>query len=314
LSLEDVLEDDNIKFTTANKVILAANLARALLRMCSGDMPVQELKANNIYFLFDPSNSMASEGYNPYLACSLVLPRDHEKSHVEESEKHVDPFESEKREDSINSDSIKFPVLVSFGELLMEIAMGRKMGPYGVRVDIDLLVQIDAKHDAEVVVQTVGTPYVEVIKWCLEANQTNDFDSESDLDSDSEHGSDSRDSRKPNRQDREEQAQKKRKDAEKALCRDIMLHAVASLEEFLKIFAPGISPTSPFQFKAQKRTQRRMTVTKARGSIEKAGRQETGGPVLDNMRLNAGPTDQRCVVFDIVSYLRCGDPIPGLND
>ena len=122
-----MLEEDNIKFTTANKVILAANLARALLRICNGDMPVQVLKASNIHFLFDPSNSLASERYNLYLVCSLVLPRDHEKNHAEESKRHVDSFESEQREDSINSNAIKFPILVSFGELLIEIAIGRRM-------------------------------------------------------------------------------------------------------------------------------------------------------------------------------------------
>ncbi|KAB5536167.1 hypothetical protein GE09DRAFT_1141615 [Coniochaeta sp. 2T2.1] len=293
LSLEDVLDVDASHFMPGDKVILAANLARALLRMYSGDMTIPEMTAKDIYFLFNESDSMVSEGYNPYWACTLVSPRDHEKSDVEGPEKHDDTFESEKRKDSGNS--IKFPMLLSFGELLMEIALGRKMGPYDCRVDIALLAEIDPKHYTGQVVKMVGKPYVDVIIQCLLANQTDVFDSDSDSGSDWDHDTDASDSRKPNRQDREEEVRKKRKEAEERLCRDIILAAVASLEEARTILAPKINLDSPFQFKVQKPTRGRTTATKAWGWIDKAGRQVTGGQSLDDVRLNVCPTDQRVV-------------------
>ncbi|KJZ70855.1 hypothetical protein HIM_09769 [Hirsutella minnesotensis 3608] len=287
LSLEDVLDVGASHFMPGDKVILAANLAHALRRMYSGDMTIREMTAKDIYFLFDPSNGMVSEGYNPYLACSLVLPRGHEKSDVEDPEKHGDPFESEKRKNYGNS--IKFPMLVSFGELLMEIALGRKMGPYDCRVDIALLAEIDPKHYTGPVVKMVGKPYVDVIIECLSANQTDVFDSDSD--SDWDHDSDANDSRNPNGQDTEE-VRKKRKEAEERRCREIILAAVARLEEALTIFAkPDVN--SPFQFKFQKPTRGPTTATKAWGPIDKAGRQVTDGQSFDDVRLNVGQTDQR---------------------
>jgi hypothetical protein len=323
LSLEDALDVGAGCFTPGDKIILAANLARALLRMYSSDMAIQEITAKDIYFLFNPTDGMVFEGHNPYLTCSLVLPRDHEKGDVEGPEKHYDPFEVEKRKDS--SGPIKLPMLVSFGELLMEIALGRKMGPYDCRADIALLAEIDPKHYTGQIVKMVGKPYVDVIIQCLKTSQIDVFDSDSDSDSDSDtdvdaasdsgrdYRGDTRNLRNPNGQDSVE-VRKKKKETEEKLCRATILAAVASLDKARTTFAPKTDIKPPFQFKIKKTTQARPTATRAWGPIATADQQGTGGKPLDDVRLNVDPTDPRCVLINTPLCILCATLIPGQHD
>ena len=122
VTLEDVLprryrEDP---FTPYDRVMIARNLARALLRMYSVDMQCKQWAAGEIYFLFAPQEGTVYEAYNPYIACSLL------RLQLSEGANSGIPKK-------------KFPILISFGKLLLEISLERTVGPFSRRLDIALL-------------------------------------------------------------------------------------------------------------------------------------------------------------------------------
>lgn len=294
-SLEDILNADASHYMPGDKVILAANLARALLRVHSCDLTLREMRAKDIFFLYNPSDGMVSDGYNPYLACSLIPPTNHSDDGIWQDDKLGSALGDKKQDDT--RAGLKFPVLVSFAELLMEIALGRKMGPYDCRVDIALLGEIDPKHYTGEVVKMVGKPYVDVIIRCLMTNQSHIYDSDSDSDSDSESNPDSdqdndrciSSSSKFKQQDQEEQAKRSSREAEERICRNVIRTVVASLEKAQKIFAPETNQC--FRFRVRKAD--RAVPLKAQEPVDKAGGQMVGGKSFDDMKLDVSPTDQR---------------------
>ncbi|OAL03888.1 hypothetical protein IQ06DRAFT_302808 [Phaeosphaeriaceae sp. SRC1lsM3a] len=298
LSLEDVLDASGDHFTPGDKMILAANLARELLRMYSSDITIQEITAKDIYFLFNPNNCTVFEGHNPYLAYPLVLPKAREDCGIGPIEKHPNEAGTEKRKDY--GHQIRFPMLLALGELLMEIGLGRRMGPYDTRADIALLAEIDPKNYTGDIVNMVGKPYVDAIIKCLRTNQIEcDSDSESDYDSDSEsesdqnHHSDGQYSPQLGEKDSIEMRKKKKMETEQRLCKDTLVAAVASLEEGRRVFLHNTCLKPPFNFKFNNLTPPRPTVTSASESGVKAGQQVAGEKSLVDVRLKVDQTDSR---------------------
>ncbi|KAL1848858.1 hypothetical protein Daus18300_013470 [Diaporthe australafricana] len=297
LSLEDILCIDASQYKPGDKVILAVNLARALLRVHSGDLTLQEMKAKDIFFLYNPNNGTVSDWHDPYLACSLVPPPNQQKNGIGRPDKAEGPLRDANQNDT--GIALKFPMLVSFAELLMEIALGRKMGPYDCRVDIALLAQIDPKDYTGEVVRMVGKDYVDVIIQCLVTSQSDAYDSDSDSDSEFDSDSDSdqdhdrgiNTSPSLNRQEKKEKAKKDSSEAVERLCTDVLRAGVASLEKARTIFAPQTYPR--FQFTVNK--PNRPVASKTPESAGKTGGQLAAGQSFDDVRMNVSPTDQRVV-------------------
>lgn len=158
-----VLASDQDRFGPLDKVILALNLSRALLRMYSAEMQSKEWTAENIFFLFDPLKQTVYEAYNPYLAYSLLQ--------VQRSE-NVEPARPR-----------KFSILISFAKLLLEIALERTLGPFSRPRDIALLELVDGCE----VTDNVVKGYVDAVTVCLEANKRKSDDDDEDEDEDEDN-------------------------------------------------------------------------------------------------------------------------------
>ncbi|KAM0425638.1 hypothetical protein ACHAPT_009170 [Fusarium lateritium] len=154
LSLAEILRSDLDPLKPYDKVILALNLGRTLLRMYGMGMDGCAWSVEDLFFLFEPSQQTAYEIYNPYLNYSLTG-----------TGKPLGPTSSR-----------KFPVLIAFAKLLMEIACGKILGPFERRPDISLLAELQKGTVTEEVVAA----YVYAIKKCLKANKDDDEDVEID--------------------------------------------------------------------------------------------------------------------------------------
>jgi hypothetical protein len=160
VSFGAIIASGQDRFNALDKVILAMNLSRAFLRMYSSEMQSKEWNAENIFFLFDPAERTIYEAYNPYFTHSL-----------RQIQGHVDEEPDRPR---------KFAVLVSFAKLLLEIALGKPLGPFSGPRDICLLQLIGYESEAAGI---VVKGYLDAIAACLEANKRRkDDDSDSDSD------------------------------------------------------------------------------------------------------------------------------------
>lgn len=290
------MEDDASHYKPGDKIILAANLARALLRVHGGELTLRKMRAKEIFFLSNPVTHKVHDGHNPYLACSLVSLSNQQNDEIKQHGKLREPPRDEKwRENGI---SLKFPILVAFAELLMEIALGRKMGPYDCRVDIALLEEIGPNDYSGEITMMVGKDYVDVIIQCLEASQGYTYDIDSDSDPQSGSDSDSESYGDPNRgirsspklkcRDKKEKSQENSEEAKERVCRDIIRDGAASLERHRKMFAPQTCP--PLHFTVN--NSGRAVALKGREPADKAGGQVPSGQSFDDMGLSVDRADQ----------------------
>lgn len=265
VSLEDVLprrcrEDP---FTPYDKVMIARNLARALLRMYSVDIQSKEWAAGDIYFLFDSQEETVYEAYNPYIACSL------RRLQLSKGANSGIPKK-------------KFPILISFGKLLLEIALEKKVGPFNRRLDIALL---DLAKQDEVTEKVIDS-YVKAIKECIKANKANDKEAD--------------------------------KDEEEDQCRGVIVSAVFLLEKARTGFDPDArkDPNRPLRFKVSRAVESQHTAPKIEqptlmhenaavpkstltnlASLYKIGSAESSTGLYDGQKRSLGISDQQCVLF-----------------
>lgn len=121
----------------------------------------------NIFFLFDPEERTVFEAYNPYFAYSLLQ--------VQRSDTRV------------SMSPRKFPVLVFLAKLLLEIALGRILGPFSRNLDIALLTLLGPDENGECeVADNMARGYVDAIEACLTAKKRRNDDGDSDDDEDSD--------------------------------------------------------------------------------------------------------------------------------
>lgn len=157
LSLAEILKSDLDPLNPYDKVILALNLGRMLLRMYDTGMNSCAWSAEDLFYLFESHKETAHEMYNPYLNYSLTC-----------TGKSFSPTSPR-----------KFPVLIAFAKLLLEIACGKILGPFERRPDrpeISLLAELEK----DTVTQSVVAAYVYAIRKCLKANRDDDEDAESE--------------------------------------------------------------------------------------------------------------------------------------
>ena len=159
LSLAEILQLGPDPLRPYDKVILALNLGRMLLRTYDTGMDGCAWSAEDLFFLFESCQQTAHEIYNPYLSYSLT---GHGKTIGTTSPR-------------------KFPILVAFAKLLLEIACGKILGPFVRRPDrpeISLLAELKKGSVAEEVV----AEYVRAIEKCLRANREDGDDAKSEED------------------------------------------------------------------------------------------------------------------------------------
>ncbi|WQF77071.1 Putative peptidase S8/S53 domain, peptidase S8, subtilisin, Ser-active [Colletotrichum destructivum] len=161
LSLDTILRDDNQNLHTYHKITLALNLSCSLSRMYHGGIRT-EWTSQDILFLFNQDKGAVSQAYNPYVPYSLS-----QQTHYTDSE---------------STGIRKFSLLIAFGKLLIEIALGRileesELSDYP-RADVALWAIIDDPKEEIRAIVPFG--YVEAIEECLQANRDDDYDEESD--------------------------------------------------------------------------------------------------------------------------------------
>ena len=148
LSLDALLRDIGQKLRRNYKLLLALNLSHAL-RIYHAGMQ-SEWTSRDIFFLFDLPNYKVLEAYNPYLAYSLLQQRGSENIEL--------------------ADSRKFSLLVAFGKLLLESALGRPVEDSEIhfRPDVALLAIVEEENYE--LSEIIWPKYVDTITLCLEAN------------------------------------------------------------------------------------------------------------------------------------------------
>ncbi|KAM5342058.1 hypothetical protein ACJ41O_015089 [Fusarium nematophilum] len=157
LSLAEMLKSDLDPLRPYDKVILALNLSRMLLRMYGMGMDGCAWSAEDLFFLFESSQQTAYEIYNPYLDYSITG-----------TGRAIGPTSPR-----------KFPILIAFAKLLLEIACGKVLGPFERRPDrpeISLLAELEKGT----VTEDVVAAYVYAIRKCLKANKDDDEDAGSE--------------------------------------------------------------------------------------------------------------------------------------
>jgi hypothetical protein len=159
--------------------------------MYSSEMRSKEWNAENIFFLFNRAERTICEAYNPYFAYSLL--------------------QIQRCADDEPERPKKFAVLVSFGKLLLEIALEKPLGPFGKPRDLALLELINESEESE----SVAKGYLDAVAACLEANKKRkDDNSDSDDEDESDSDNDSMD--------------------EENQCRKVIHTAVTNLEDARK--------------------------------------------------------------------------------
>ncbi|WAO84616.1 Subtilisin-like protein [Fusarium falciforme] len=157
LSLAELLKSGPSPLSPYDKVIMALNLGRMLLRTYGTGIDGCAWSAEDLFFLFESGQETAYQIYNPYLNYSLAS-----------EGSTVSPISPR-----------KFPILIDFAKLLLEIACGKTLGPFKRRPDrpdISLLAEVEKDSVTEAVVAA----YVHAIKKCLKANKDDDEDAESE--------------------------------------------------------------------------------------------------------------------------------------
>lgn len=160
VSLKNILDDEKPRFLPAQTVILGLNLCHALLRMYKSGMQSKDWTAENIFFLFDPDGGYIREAYNPYFAISLL--QGSGSNNAEEANPR------------------RFPVLVNFAKLLLEIASGERIfnHPY-LPLDVYLLTYIPENEGSKVSDYMVAD-YVDAARACLIAEKPRSGDDDYD--------------------------------------------------------------------------------------------------------------------------------------
>ncbi|KAH7317058.1 peptidase S8/S53 domain-containing protein [Stachybotrys elegans] len=147
-----MLKFDRHRLTPYNKLVLGMNLARMLLRMYGAGMDGCSWSAEDLFFLCDSSQQTAYEIYNPYLNYSLTG-----------TGKPIAATPPD-----------KFPILVAFARLLLEIARGKILGPLERSPDRPHNA-LRAELDRDEICEEMVEEYVNAIKSCLKAKK-NDKD------------------------------------------------------------------------------------------------------------------------------------------
>ncbi|KAL6364637.1 hypothetical protein LRP88_00607 [Fusarium phalaenopsidis] len=148
LSLEQILQQQMYKFGPNGRVTLAYNLACTLLRIYSVDMQQQEWGPGDIYFLYDPKESIICEKYYPYVTSTFLSDRR--------------PVEIKNR----------FPVLIHFAKLLLEIGLGQLFIPKRLRFDIELMEWAQSDDAKESLMQG----HFDAVMECLQAKKPRRID------------------------------------------------------------------------------------------------------------------------------------------
>ncbi|CAG2005085.1 unnamed protein product [Fusarium graminearum] len=181
-----------------------------------------EWTSRDIFFLFDHSNYKVAEAYNPCLAYSLFQ---------QQAFKNFKP-----------ENSRKFSLLVAFGKLLLEIALGRPVEDSELHSRADVALLTIVEEQSEELMNEATPAYHEAMVICLEANQDDNYDDE-DMD-------DMEDSEKLD---------------EEGQCMEVLFTVVERLEkartEFPVLkrsqFDPRKSPNYPLELQLSKRIQSR---------------------------------------------------------
>lgn len=121
----------------------------------------KEWTSRDIFFLLDKSSDKILEACNPYLAYPVL---------------------QQQRSESIQlAGTVKFPLLVAFGKLLLEIALGRFVEDSELRMrrDVALLAIIDEQQQ-HYEMDTVPEGYFNAMTNCLNANFNDNYDEDED--------------------------------------------------------------------------------------------------------------------------------------
>jgi len=149
LSLADIFGEGRYCFGRNERVVLAYNLAHTLLRTYSTYMQQREWSSEDVYFLYEPESGIIHEAYNPYIAFTLLRPGTPGQERIRIPK--------------------KFPILLSFAKLLLEIGLGKAIVPVR-RLDVHLMTC--AKSDETT--RDLVTGHFKAIMACLEAKKDQD--------------------------------------------------------------------------------------------------------------------------------------------
>ncbi|RSL88381.1 hypothetical protein CEP51_001718 [Fusarium floridanum] len=152
LSLEQILQQPTSKFGPNARVTLAYNLACTLLQTYNSEMKQREWGPGDIYFLYNPEDGTIHEPDHPYVAATFFSDRQ--------------PVEIKD----------KFPVLVHFAKLLLEIGLGQLFVPKRVRLDVELIQWAQSDEAKESLTQG----YLEAVQECLRATKSKSRDDPTD--------------------------------------------------------------------------------------------------------------------------------------
>lgn len=131
-----------------DRATLAYNLACTLLQIYSADMQQQEWEPGDIYFLHNPNEGTIHEPDNPFVASTFLSNRT--------------PIEIKNR----------FPVLIHFAKLLLEIGMGQLFVPRRSRLEFELM---KWAQSAEANQSLIGS-YLDAVMECLQAKKPRQMD------------------------------------------------------------------------------------------------------------------------------------------
>ncbi|KAF5246036.1 hypothetical protein FAUST_1447 [Fusarium austroamericanum] len=147
LSLEQILRQHTCKFGPNGRVTLAYSLACTLLRIYSAEMQ-QEWGPEDIYFLYNSKERTIHEPDYPYVTSTFLSDRP--------------PVKIKNR----------FPVLIHFAKLLLEIGLGQLFVPKRLRFDIELMEWAQSDDAKESLVQG----HFNAVMECLQAKKTGRMD------------------------------------------------------------------------------------------------------------------------------------------
>lgn len=148
LSLQNILQKDPDRLGPNDRATLAYNLACTLLQIYSADMQQQEWGPGDIYFLHNPTEGTIHEPDYPFVASTFLSNRT--------------PSEIKNR----------FPVLIHFAKLLLEIGLGQLFLPRRSRLEFQLM---KWAQSAEANQSLIGS-YLDAVMECLQAKKPRHMD------------------------------------------------------------------------------------------------------------------------------------------
>jgi hypothetical protein len=152
LSLQNILEKNTCRLGQNGRVTLAYNLACTLLQIYGADMQQQEWGPEDIYFLHNPNEGTIHEPNYPFVASTFLSNRA--------------PSEIKNR----------FPVLIHFAKLLLEIGLGQLFVPRRSRLEFELM---KWAQSAEANQSLIGS-YLDAVMECLQAKKPRHMDDHMD--------------------------------------------------------------------------------------------------------------------------------------